>query len=130
MTVVMDCDFLSSFLKIDRIDLVKRVYGVDRVSITTGVYQEISSTSLKEALDRRDDVQIETVPGETIPDEPGLGLGERESIAFAQHAYDSVLLMNDTGSNGFCGVREPALTLGLWTLRFFRRILETRHVSK
>ncbi|MFB3040703.1 MAG: hypothetical protein ACE1ZS_02705 [Candidatus Poribacteria bacterium] len=91
----MDCDFLSSFLKINRIELVKQVYHVDQIIITQAVDTEISKTRLKVDMDRRGDIYVETVDPEIVFDDPNLGLGERESIALATQYSSSVLLMSD-----------------------------------
>jgi len=44
--IVIDCDFLSSFLKIDKLDLIKKFYKVNKVYITAAVVNELSKTTL------------------------------------------------------------------------------------
>jgi hypothetical protein len=48
MTVVLiiDADFLSAFLKIERLALVHRFYGVEQIQVTPAVYREIAQTLL------------------------------------------------------------------------------------
>ena len=42
MHVVCDTDFLSSFLKIGRLELVKEFFGVDNIHIPVAVLYEIA----------------------------------------------------------------------------------------
>ena len=99
--MVLDTDFLSSFLKIDRLNLVPEVFRVDTIRIPDAVYREVTVTSLlplligfsKSAMLEVEEVQLADDP------EPGassLGLGERQAIALASLSVSSsILLMSD-----------------------------------
>jgi len=50
LDVVIDTDFLSSFLKIGRANLVKDFFNVDCVSIPRAVFTEIGKTNLVDSL--------------------------------------------------------------------------------
>ena len=65
-SVVLDSDFLSAFLKTDRLPLVKGFYQVEHLLVPPAVFREVSQTSLLEA------------------------------IGLASQHPDSVLLMNDS----------------------------------
>ena len=45
-TVILDTDFLSSFLKIGRCDLVRRLYQIEQATIPTAVHRELAQTTL------------------------------------------------------------------------------------
>jgi hypothetical protein len=45
-TIILDTDFLSSLLKIDRCDLIRTLYQVDRVYIPAAVHRELARTDL------------------------------------------------------------------------------------
>ena len=46
MHVIVDTDFLSSFLKIGRLELVKEFFGLDKIYIPVAVLYEIAKTDL------------------------------------------------------------------------------------
>ncbi len=50
LAVVFDTDFLSSFLKIDRLNLVKDFYRDGEILIPSAVFAEISRTTLIQRL--------------------------------------------------------------------------------
>ena len=56
--VVLDTDFLSSFLKIDQLDLVRRFFRTERLLVPIAVYREIAMTTLLPALASLDLIQI------------------------------------------------------------------------
>lgn len=103
MKVILDTDFLSSFIKIDRLELIKRFFKVRYLIITTQVYDElrISDFFPKVAkvfvFDRgklSEDGFILVKVSEEIKDKK-LGSGEKSAIKMAQRMKDSVLLMDD-----------------------------------
>lgn len=47
---ILDADFLSAFLKIDRLLLIKDFYKAESVLIPPSVYREVSLTSLLQKL--------------------------------------------------------------------------------
>ena len=46
MHIIVDTDFLSSFLKIGRLELVKEFFGVENMHIPVAVLYEIAKTDL------------------------------------------------------------------------------------
>jgi len=46
LEVVLDTDFLSAFLKIDRLPLVRSLYRVETLVVPLAVYREIGLTRL------------------------------------------------------------------------------------
>lgn len=99
--VVLDADFLSSFLKIDRLALVQHYYRTEILLIPPAVRREIGWTQLSATLENLAWVLVEAPDIEILrdisgkPELQGLGAGEREAMALALQAAGSVLLMND-----------------------------------
>jgi len=99
--VVLDSDFFSSFLKIDRLHLVKEFYKAEALQIPPAVYIEVRLTRFFSSLASLPSVRV-TEPDpqiiESLCHEPGfieLGSGEKEAIALAKQFSGSVLLMSD-----------------------------------
>jgi len=111
--VVLDADFLSSFLKIDRLALVQDYYRSEALLIPPAVHREVSLTQLAANLVNLAWVRVEAPEFETLrnisrrPELQGLGSGECEAIALALEVEGSVLLMNDSQA------RARAIRLGL-----------------
>lgn len=112
--VVLDTDFLSSFLKIRRLTLVRDFYGVDDLCIPSAVYQEISATDLVTTLPGIPWLDVKSLPknrvSQLLPatNLESLGLGEIEAIALAlDKGSDAVLLTNDNQA------RQQASALGI-----------------
>jgi predicted nucleic acid-binding protein len=111
--VILDTDFLSAFLKIQRCELILRLYQVDRLQLAPAAYRELAQTSL---LFRLTDLAWITLTT-PLPEEltklreseqfSRLGAGEQESIALALSRKDAVLLSNDNQARTFavsCGI--------------------------
>ncbi len=96
MHVVVDTDFLSAMIKIERMELIYRVFGVDRIFITQAVLDELAKApffdKVKEQLKRIELAIVDKLPENKLS--AMLGKGEFESITFAMDT-DSVLLTND-----------------------------------
>ena len=98
--IILDADFLSAFLKIQRLDLVKDFYDVEIPRVPVAVYREISLTNLLPSLTALPWIQL-AIPeqgddaGVLVPDFVGLGKGEQEAIRLARETQGSLLLMND-----------------------------------
>lgn len=102
MTVVIcDTDFLSSFLKIGRCDLVKSLYQVDVILIPAAVHREIAQTTLLTSLLAKEWIKVTS---HELPPEEGLlqdrafqslGAGEQSCIQLARGTRGSVLLISD-----------------------------------
>ena len=108
-TVILDTDFLSSFLKIDRCDVIRHLYQVEQAVIPTAVHRELARTSLLPQLLTISWIRVSTVepsPDETVLQEPTfqtLGAGEQECLLLARARSDAVLLMNDNKARQFAG---------------------------
>jgi len=100
-TILLDTDFLSSFLKIDRCDLIRSLYQVEEVVIPAAVHRELAPTDLLMRLLSIPWIHVwpeESTPAEASPPEPGfgtLGPGERSCILLARSIPDAILLMSD-----------------------------------
>jgi predicted nucleic acid-binding protein len=111
--VVLDADFLSSFLKIGRLALVQDYYRSETLLVPPAVLGEVSLTRLSAELANLAWVRVEVPDVEILRDISrkseiqGLGLGEREAMALALQVEGSVLLMNDNQA------RARAARLGL-----------------
>lgn len=100
-TVILDTDFLSSFLKIGCCDLIRQFYQTDQVTIPLAVYRELAQTELlAQLLEIRwivvdsvaplfDDVLLQDAMFQA------LGSGEQSCIHLARTLDQAVLLMND-----------------------------------
>jgi predicted nucleic acid-binding protein len=106
-TVILDTDFFSSFLKIERCELIRSFYQVKQAMIPTAVYRELAQTDL---LTRLLPIRwITVLPVEPSSDESllqnptlqVLGAGEQACIFLAHNLPNAVLLMNDNKARQF-----------------------------
>lgn len=114
--VVLDSDFLSSFLKIDRLALVRDFYQIAELLVPPAVYREVSQTDLLAKLIALPWVRVQLLDanrkqalwqdGELAK----LGPGEQEAIALSLDRGGAVLLMNDNEA------RRVAARLGIEVL--------------
>ncbi|MGD2113787.1 MAG: hypothetical protein PVG07_01965 [Acidobacteriota bacterium] len=125
VNVVLDSDFLSSFLKIAALHRVREVFGSETLLVPTAVYRELAVTDLLPHLTSTDWLEVRQVPEGAVEtasrtassEYDDLGAGEREAIALARHLDSSVLLMNDkkalrcAGKLGVQVVNVPAFLL-------------------
>ena len=86
--VLLDADFLSSFLKIRRLALIRDFFRVEKLFIPVAVFSELAKTTLiKDLLDEKY-VQIEKVDDRSFgyldKDFENLGMGEKECIALCK----------------------------------------------
>lgn len=101
LRVILDTDFLSSFLKVRQLQIVRDFYRIPNLWVPPAVYREVSSTDLLAGLTAIPWVRVDAPePGrldDLMRDEGlrSLGPGEREAIALSLQGEDSVLLMND-----------------------------------
>lgn len=105
--VILDTDFLSAFLKIGRLELVRDFYGAETLVVPAAVVAELSRTPLLQDLSRISWIRIEAAEDDA-PGEPlhKLGRGEREAIALARRR-GALLLSNDNLA------RQAAVRLGV-----------------
>lgn len=102
MHVVADTDFLSSFFKISRVELIFDAIDVDKVCITQAVFEELAKAPFFDDLARHME-RIELVSLDKLPDNIQstiLGKGEIESISYALK-MKSILLTNDKKAGEF-----------------------------
>lgn len=106
-TVILDTDFLSSFLKIGCCDLIRLLYQVNRVIIPTAVHRELAQTTLLPQLLAIPWITVTTeIPSvdETLVQDStfqALGSGEQECVLLARILPDVVLLMSDNKARQF-----------------------------
>lgn len=106
-TILLDTDFLSSFLKIDRCDLIRSFYQVEQVFIPAAVHRELAQTDLLTELLAIPWISVwpeETLSDEEVMQDPGfeaLGCGEQACILGAHSATDAVLLTSDNVARRF-----------------------------
>jgi predicted nucleic acid-binding protein len=106
-TVILDTDFLSSFLKIGRCDLVRLLYQIEQATIPTAVHRELAQTTLLPQLLAIPWITVTTVnlsPDETLVQDStfqALGSGEQECILLARVLSDVVLLISDNKARQF-----------------------------
>jgi predicted nucleic acid-binding protein len=98
LTIILDTDFLSSFLKIDRCDLIKSFYQVEQAIIPAAVHRELAQTDLLMQLLAIPWIGVSPVepsPDETLLQDSvfqALGAGERACILLARTLPYTVLL--------------------------------------
>jgi predicted nucleic acid-binding protein len=122
-TVILDSDFLSAFLKIDRLPLAREFYQVDKLWLPPAVYREVALTTLLPNVLAFSWVQVKAPsPGrvkQLLKDAVfgRLGVGEQEAIALTIEYRPAVLLVNDNqarvvaGKLGVNAVNVPAFLL-------------------
>jgi predicted nucleic acid-binding protein len=101
VVVILDSDFLSAFLKIEQMPLIRSLYQVETVVVPPAVYREIALTNLLTYLTALTWIEI-VAPSitslETLATEESfrrLGAGEQQAIALAIEQKPTVLLGND-----------------------------------
>ena len=113
--IVIDTDFLSSFLKIGRQRLVKDFFNVDCVSIPLAVFTEIGKTGLVDKLIETDWIKIRTVKNRNYTnfnskEFDALGAGEQECMMLCKGSQQHILLINDKKA------RQVATSVGISVL--------------
>lgn len=100
VTVILDTDFLSAFLKIERMSLIREFYQVASLYVPPAVYREVAVTDLLPHLVALEWVRVRKPKSrqdalEGLAEYQRLGTGEQEAIALARECSPSVLLVND-----------------------------------
>jgi predicted nucleic acid-binding protein len=107
LSVILDTDFLSAFLKVERLSLVKDFYQVEFLLVPSAVFNELSVTSLGQGLANLPWVRIEAPPsGWDLPSTPDsilLGAGELQAIALAKQSDQALILSNDNSARRLAG---------------------------
>ena len=101
MIIVCDTDFLSSFLKIERLELVKDLFKEENLYIPIAVLGEIAKTDLITDLLDKKWIKVKKANDEDLremeSDEEfkNLGSGEKECLVLCKQFRDSMLLISD-----------------------------------
>jgi len=96
--IICDTDFLSSFLKIDKLKLVKQFFNVKYIYIPAAVFNELSqAVGLSLKLYELNWVKIKKIEVDRKEnlDFSSLGEGEIECISLCKNRKNSILLTND-----------------------------------
>ncbi len=95
--IVSDTDFLSSFAKIEELNLVFKVFKTKEIMITKAVNNELKDSPIFDFLvpyfsAKENKIVVKKASAKDVPE--SLGIGERESISLAKES-EAKLLMND-----------------------------------
>ena len=99
--LVCDTDFLSSFLKIGRLELVKDLFKEENLYIPVAVLGEIANSDLITDLLNIEWIKVKKVGDEDLNEMEKdkefayLGSGEKECLALCKRFENSVLLISD-----------------------------------
>ena len=100
LEVVIDTDFLSSFLKIQKLELIRDFFNVESISIPLAVFNEIAKTNLVDLVLKVEWIKIQTVQpldfGDLNNNEiRNLGSGEKECMSLCKTFSKHIMLVND-----------------------------------
>jgi len=101
MIIICDTDFLSSFLKIDRLELVKDLFKEENLYTPVAVLGEIAKTDLITDLLNKEWIKVKKVSDEELKEMgkdkefANLGSGEKECLALCTRFKNSILLISD-----------------------------------
>ena len=101
LTIICDTDFLSSFLKIERLELVRDLFKAKNLYIPVAVLKEVAKTNLITALLDKEWVKVKNVSDADFKkmkkskEFTNLGSGEKECFALCKRFKNSVLLISD-----------------------------------
>jgi len=101
MIIVCDMDFLSSFLKIERLELVKDLFKKEKLYIPIAVLGEIAKTDLITDLLDKKRIKVKRInyedlrEMESVEEFKNLGSGEKECLVLCNQFRDSMLLISD-----------------------------------
>ena len=130
--IILDTDFLSSFLKIGGLNLVKDFFNVKFLHIPVSVMREISTTSLMNGFLIIDYIKTVNVSEKYLEMLEGveferLGSGEKECMALCKQYQNSMLLINDNkarkvaGKNGIVVLNISAFLLACKKTMFLEK---------
>ena len=101
MIIVCDTDFLSSFLKINRLETVKDLFKEENLYIPAAVLGEIAKTDLITDLVNKNWIRVKKVGNDDLKkmesneEFKNLGSGEKECLVLCRQFRDSMLLISD-----------------------------------
>lgn len=123
MIIIIDTDFLSSLLKINRLEIVRDLFKEENVHIPVAVLNEVAKTELIADLVSKDWVKVRKVKEEDLrklerdKEFANLGSGEKECIVLCKQIRGSILLISDNkarkiaNKNNIIVVNIPAVLL-------------------
>ena len=101
MIIICDTDFLSSFLKIERLELVKDLFKEENLYTPIAVLGEIAKTDLITDLLNMEWIKVKKVSDEELKEMgkdkefANLGSGEKECLALCTRFKNPILLISD-----------------------------------
>ncbi len=102
MRTVVDTDFLSAFIKINRVELIYRALETEKLYVTQAVFEELTKAPffdrLAQLMEKIELISIDKLHKKV--QSAKLGKGELESISYALET-NSVLLTNDKKAGEF-----------------------------
>lgn len=131
-SIILDTDFLSSFLKIGRLNLVKDFFNVKFLHLPVSVMREISTTDLMKEFLNMDYIKIVNVSEKDFGMLKGvefehLGSGEKECMVLCKQHLNSMLLISDNKArkvamkNGIVVLNIPAFLLACKKTMFLEK---------
>ena len=101
MIVVCDTDFLSSLLKVNRLEMVRDLFKEENLYIPSAVLGEIARTDLITDLLSKNWIKVKKVSDDDLKkmerdkEFAGLGSDEKECLVLCMQFRDSMLLISD-----------------------------------
>jgi predicted nucleic acid-binding protein len=112
LIIICDTDFLSSFLKIERLELVRDLFKAKNIYIPVAVLSEVAKTNLITALLDKEWVKVKNVGDVDFKkmkknkEFTNLGSGEKECFALCKRFKNSVLLISDNKARRIANKNE------------------------
>ena len=114
MSVILDCDIASTFAKIDRIDLLKKIFPKSDICITNSVYTEVLHAKrigfsfpdkIFDTVKQIALIEAEIEYFQKFSQDNRIHAGEAEGLAIAK-IRDAIFLTNDSLVVRFCEENE------------------------
>ena len=137
LIIICDTDFLSSFLKIKRLELVRYLFKAKNLYIPVAVLSEVAKTNLITALLDKEWVKVKNVSDADFKkmkknkEFTNLGSGEKECFALCKRFKNSVLLISDNKARRVANKNEiVTLNISAFLLSCKEmRILESNDIA-
>jgi predicted nucleic acid-binding protein len=133
MIIISDTDFLSSLLKISRLEIVRDLFNEENVHIPVAVLSEVAKTELITDLLSKDWIRVRKVKEgdlrkmERDKEFANLGSGEKECIVLCKQVRGSILLISDNkageiaNKNDIMVLNIPAFLLACKQMRILNK---------
>jgi predicted nucleic acid-binding protein len=131
--VVSDTNIISTFARIDQLDLLRQLFKVPQLHLTPGTYAELQKAvevgctflePVVEAIEQGQGFELLTLTKDEALElthlPTSLGAGEKESISVSRHRPKTTLLTNDKRARNYCRAESipcldlPELLRALW----------------